>query len=267
MSDSADIVLDGIEFLRGDRFILKGIDWVIESGSQAAILGPNGSGKSTLVRILLGYLWPTRGSVTVLGKLFGEYDLHELRKTVRLVQSNSPFEIDPDLSVQQAIFTGYDGTLGCYSTISSDQEKHIDELIYSMGLGAVRKSQYFTLSTGERVRTLLARALVTKPRVLILDEPTAGLDIRGRMEFLSLIDSLSKQTNPPSIITVTHHVEELPRGTENILLLDQGTIARIGTTAEIFEPALLSRIFGCPVQVQQIEGHYYLHATGAEWKL
>lgn len=248
--------------LRNDRPILDGVSWSVRAGEQAAILGPNGSGKSTLTRVLMGYLWPSRGEVSVLGRRFGETNLNELRTLVRLVQPNGPFELDPALTVRDGVFTGYEGTLGVFSEPTPHQVRHVEEMIDRVGLSRVASSPYGQLSTGERLRTQLARALVVKPAVLILDEPTAGLDIRGREELLLLVDQLSESPEAPAVLMVTHHVEELPLRTTNVLLLDDGRVAAKGAPDAVLTSASLSRVYRCPVDVTRRDGRFYLHATG-----
>ncbi|MBC7785311.1 MAG: ATP-binding cassette domain-containing protein [Burkholderiales bacterium] len=264
--NAAAVQIKDIAVLRGQRVILEDICWTVEAGQHAAILGPNGSGKSTLARILLGYLWPTRGSVVVAGRVFGETNLHDLRKLVRLVQPNGPFQIDDALSTRDAVSTGFDGTLGVYDACTDPQRRVVEEWLERVGLAGVADSAFGHLSTGERVRALLARALVGGPQVLILDEPTAGLDIRGREELLSALSDLAGDSRgSPTIIMVTHHVEDLLPSTSNILLLDRGQAAAVGTLPEVLRPELLSRVYNCPVDVRQINGRYYLHATSRSW--
>ncbi len=263
--DDSAVDVRNVTFLRNDRAILDSVSWHVAAGEQAAILGPNGSGKSTLVRILLGYIWPTQGTVRVAGRKFGETNLNDLRKIVRLVQSNSPFEIDPVLTLRQVVFTGYEGTLGVYSTMDSTQHDAINAMIRRVGLSQVADNSYGYLSTGERLRTQLARAMIVQPSVLILDEPTAGLDIRGREELLDLLEHLRDSPKSPALIMVTHHTEELPRGTTNVLLLDNGSVKATGTAAEVLTSDQLSSVYGCAVEVHPADGRYYLHARVSRW--
>jgi iron complex transport system ATP-binding protein len=259
--DGAAIALRDVWWVRDGRAILGGITWSVAPRSQAAIVGPNGAGKSTLVRILLGYLWPTRGGVSVAGRVFGEADLNQMRRVVRLVQANMPFELDPALSVREVVYTGFEGKLVVYESIDDALVARIDRMIDRVGLAHVRHNAYGLLSTGERLRAQLARALVTQPEVLILDEPTAGLDIRGREELLALLDQLRDEPDAPALVVVTHHTEELPRGTSNVLLLDNGQAAAQGRPEEVLTGGTLSRVYGCAVVVDRHDGRFYLRAT------
>ncbi len=263
LSNAADAIdISNVWLLRNDRPILRDVSWRVRAGEQAAILGPNGSGKSTLSRILLGYLWASRGTVRVAGRLFGETNLNDLRQIVRLVQPTLPYEIDPALSVREVVFTGFEGTLAVYSAMTDAQAKRVGEMIDRFGLHHIAGGAYGHLSTGEKLRTQLARAMVVRPSVLILDEPTAGLDIRGREELLDLLDSMANDTDgpPPAMIMVTHHTEELPRRTSNVLLLDDGAANVTGTPEVVLTGGRLSKVYGCPIDVHVAEGRYYLHA-------
>jgi iron complex transport system ATP-binding protein len=182
--------LRNVSLTRGGRTILQDISWSVPHGACAAILGPNGSGKSTLARILTGYMWPTSGEVFVDGQHFGEVDLNELRRHVRLVQSAGPYDVDPELTARQVVLTGLFGTIGLFDPTSATDEPRADELLSRVGLSAVRDSLYATLSSGERVRALIARALMLPPTLLLLDEPTAGLDLLAREQVLATVQAM-----------------------------------------------------------------------------
>src|SRR5215213_8785319 len=173
--------------LRDGRWILRDASWVVPAGACAAVLGPNGSGKSTLTRILAGHLWPSAGTVTVLGETFGEVNLVDLRKNIRLVQAAGPYDVDPALTTREVVLTGYFSTIGLYDATTPEMEGEADRLLDLVGLRAVGDHPYSTLSSGERVRSLIARALVLRPRLLLLDEPTAGLDLLAREQVLATV--------------------------------------------------------------------------------
>src|SRR5437867_511045 len=172
--DSIAIRLTGVSLQRGGRWILRDIDWTVPAGSCCAILGPNGSGKSTLARILAAHLWPSRGECEVLGGKFGQTSLPELRHSIRLVQAAGPYDVDPQLTAREVALTGYFGTLGLYDPVTPEMQAHADELLAQVGLAHVANQKYETLSSGERVRSLIARALASRPKLLLLDEPTAA---------------------------------------------------------------------------------------------
>jgi iron complex transport system ATP-binding protein len=261
------VELQGIGFRRDDRWILDDLSWEVEDGACAALLGPNGCGKSTLARIIAGHLWPTAGTVRVLGQTFGEVDLHELRKSLRLVQSTSPVEMDPDLTAHEVAVTGYFGTLGLYDPTTPDMHDHAAEVLDRVGLHHVATHRYTTLSNGERMRCLIARALVVRPRLLLLDEPTAGLDLLAREQVLATIQALfdSDSIDPPAVLFITHHLEELPPATSNVLLMDNGKVAAQGIPRDVLTASNLSPVYRCPMEVTETAGRFYAHVHPDAW--
>jgi len=261
------IDLRNVGVLRGERWILKNIRWQVNQGSCAAILGPNGSGKSTLARIVAGHLWPSEGSCAVLGQTFGEVDLMELRRSIRLLQPAGPYDVDTALTARQVVLTGFFGTLGLYDAITPRMEREADRVLAQVGLTTIAKNPYFTLSSGERIRALIARALVVEPRLLLLDEPTAGLDLLAREQVLATIQSLFEvEAQPPTVVMITHHVEELPPATSLVLVLDQGRCAASGSPTEVLRAEVLLRVYNCPVQVRQSGGRFYVEVHPEAWK-
>src|SRR2546423_4423790 len=208
-SKQPHLELRNVSLQRGGREILRNISWSVPHGTCAAILGPNGSGKSTLARILSGYMWPTSGDVFVDGQHFGEVDLNELRRSVRLVQSAGPYDVDPELTAREVVLTGLFGTIGLFDATTDEDRVRAEQLLARVGLSPVRDSRYSTLSSGERVRALIARALMQRPMLLLLDEPTAGLDILAREQVLATLQAmLAAPVHPPTVVMITHHVEE-----------------------------------------------------------
>ncbi len=261
--------LDNVSVLRQGRWILNGITWSVPARTCCAILGPNGSGKSTLTRILAAHLYPTRGDVTVLGNPFGESDLPSLRQRIRLVQAAGPYDVEPALTVREAVLTGFFGTLNLYDHhhLTAIMLTQADELLNRVGLAKVADQRYELLSSGERVRTLLARALASQPDLLLLDEPTAGLDLLAREQVLATVQSLFNQHTPPlTAVMITHHLEELPPATSNILLLDEGTPAYSGRPAEVLRSELLSKVYRCNLKVSRTNDRYSTHVDPGSWK-
>ena len=265
------IDLRGVGVLRDNRWILHDVTWAIPAGACCAILGPNGSGKSTLTRILAGHLWPTAGDVRVLGGLFGETSLPELRKQIRLVQAAGPYDVDPELTCHEVVLTGFFSTIGLYADTTPAQRAEADRLLGQVGLTHVAAHAYSTLSSGERVRALIARALVVRPKLLLLDEPTNGLDLLAREQVLATVQRLFEPAgraiaDPPTTIFITHHVEELPPATSQVLLLSDGGPAALGTPDEVLREAVLSPVYGCPLQVRRVGGRWYLEVHPEAWE-
>jgi iron complex transport system ATP-binding protein len=269
MSDhSPAIELSGAGVRRGESWILRGVDWSVPAGACAAILGPNGSGKSTLARILA---WPTEGDASVLGSRMGEANLLDVRRDVRLVQPAGPYDADPELSARQVVLTGFFGTIGLYDPTTGAMHAEADRLLEQVGLSHVAGHAYATLSSGERVRSLIARSLAVRPGLLLLDEPTAGLDLLAREQVLATVQRMfepesARQVAPPTAVMITHHVEELPPATSHVLLLSGGRVAARGTPAEVLRADVLSRAYDFEVQVRQSNGRYYVEVHPRAWE-
>lgn len=261
------IALHDVSLLRGGRRILHDISWTVQPHTCVAILGPNGSGKSTLARIISGYVWPTHGEVSVNGERFGEVDLNALRRSVRLVQSAGPYDVDEELTAREAVLTGLFGTIGLFDAVSDEDRARASQLLARVGLPNHGDAKYSTLSSGERVRTLIARALIVRPALLLLDEPTAGLDLRSREQVLATVESmLTDPVHSPTIVMITHHVEELGPATSQVMLLENGTIAAVGSREQVLQSELLSRVYQCPLHVERHADRFYVRVDPAGWK-
>lgn len=262
-----DILLSNVGLRRGTTWILRNINWQVPAGACAAILGPNGSGKSTLTRILACHYWPTEGESSILGARFGDASLLDLRQSIRLVQPTGPYDIDAELTAHQVVLTGFFGTLGLYDITNDAMASEADRLLRQVGLSHVRDHIYATLSSGEKVRNLIARALAKEPRLLLLDEPTSGLDLLAREQVLATVQALfESSTQPPTVVFITHHVEELPPATSHVLLLDQGQSAAQGTPAQVLKDDILSKVYRCPVKVRSASGRHYVEVHPQAWR-
>jgi iron complex transport system ATP-binding protein len=259
------IDLNGVGVRRGQRWILRDVDWIVPSGACAAILGPNGCGKSTLARVIAGHLWPTAGACIILGGRFGEADLPALRKSIRLVQPAGPYDVDATLTAIEVVETGFFGTLDLYHFPDAEMRRRATELLDQVGLARVADHVYSTLSSGERMRSLIARALASRPKLLLLDEPTAGLDLMAREQVLATVASLLAAEEHPTVVMITHHVEELPPQTTHALLLNDGQVAAKGSLAEVLRADVLSEVYRCPLEVAQAQGRYYVTVHPAAW--
>lgn len=261
------VELSKVTLQRSGRTILRNISWSVPAGGCAAILGPNGSGKSTLARVIMGQMWPTRGQVAVLGGRFGETDLNQLRESIRIVQSSGGVEMDPEQTARAVVLTGFFGTIGLYEATTAAMELAANRLLKQVGLAKEREQPFKTLSNGERMRCLVARALVVPPRLLILDEPTAGLDLLAREQVLATVQQLVQRSQtPPAVLMITHHVEELLPQTQHVLVLKSGRAAAAGKPAAVLRSDVLSKVYDFPVQVTRHGGRYLLHAHPSAWK-
>jgi iron complex transport system ATP-binding protein len=260
------VELHNVGVLRDNRWILKNVTWQVNPGTLAAILGPNGSGKSTLARLIATHWWPTTGTCSVLGYRFGNANLPELRKQIRMVQPAGPYDAEGSLTAHQTVLTGFFGTIGLYDSVTPQMKRRASALLNLVGLSKVAPNPYPSLSSGEKVRTLIARAMANAPRLLILDEPTAGLDLRAREQVLATVDLLMKTPNPPTVLLITHHVEELPPTTDQVLLLHRNKPAARGTMRQVLTPNILSKVYGVRVTVGIKSGRYYPQVQPSAWK-
>lgn len=257
--------MNDVAVRRGATTILRDIDWTLPRGSRCVVLGPNGSGKSTLMRVVTAFMWPSEGTVDVLGRRLGRTDVRKLRRRIAVVDPAARFGVDENLTATEVVLTGYFGTLGLFDTPEPWQIEHARETLQSVGLAQRQTHRYRLLSTGERRRCLLARALVELPELLILDEPTAGLDLAGRERLLATITQLQHRHPDLTVIMVTHHVEEISPRTDQLLLLGEGRIVAKGRPDDVITPERLSSVFGCKVFVQKRSGRWWLEVLPEAW--
>lgn len=262
-----------LHVVRGDVSILQGISCRVEAGTCTAILGPNGCGKTTLTRTLTGQMFVTQGEVRVLGETIGQTDIRALRKRIGIVNpspgnshaANSGAVVDVELSAHEVVLTGFFGTIGLYDVATPEQIEQADRMLLHVGLAHRRDLRFSLLSTGEQRRCMVARALAHMPELLILDELTAGLDLAGREQVLATVEMILARPNPPAVLMITHHVEELSPRTSQVLLMREGRIVASGPPKEVITPESLTKTFGCRVYVRRIHGRYWLEVLPEAW--
>jgi len=250
------VVLDGVSFLRNRRVILDRIDWRVDPHDHWVVLGANGSGKTTLLQILAGYVWPSRGHVTVLGERFGETDLRELRKRIGWVGSFLGVQFPPAQRPLDLIVSGKFASIGIYESPREEDYSRARDLAFRLGCESVLDSPYAVLSQGEKQRLLIARALIHDPELLILDEPCGGLDLVAREQLLRKLVELGSEGSGPTMILVTHHLQEIMPVFENVLLLKDGRCLAKGRKAQVLTAELLKEAFGIPIQLSQNGDRY-----------
>ncbi len=203
-------------------------------------------------------MWPSSGAVSIGGQVFGKVDLAEIRSTIGLIEPSRSPMFDPDVSVREVVATGLFGTirLPIDRDVSSAQWRRADEEIEQFGLGELNGSAFAQLSTGEQMKVLLARALVGKPGLLLLDEPTAGLDMGTRAACIGVLERLLNRRNHPTVVIVTHHLDELPRLVDQVVLLKAGGVLGQGPAEQVLTSEKLSTLFDCRVEVFRSNGRY-----------
>ena len=259
MSGTGDFVIrmEGVSVRRGDTTLLDSVDWTVELDERWVVLGPNGAGKTTLLRLAAADIHPSWGVVEVLGARLGRVDVFELRTRIGLSSAALGLRVPPDEAVRDVVISAG------YAVIGRWRERYdpldtarADELLGALGLRGLGGRPYGTLSEGERKRALIARALMTDPELLLLDEPTAGLDLGGREDLVARLSLLANDAEAPASVLVTHHVEEIPPGYSHGLLLREGRVVAAGLLDDVLTDENLSVTFGLPLAVQRRRGRY-----------
>ncbi|WP_010677972.1 ABC transporter ATP-binding protein [Bacillus timonensis] len=255
------MVLDlvNITLQRDDAQILQNINWQIEQGEHWVLYGLNGSGKTALLDLINAYNFPTSGSATVLGFQFGKVYLgEELRKKIGFVSSSLQEKFYPTDNAFEVVLSGAFASIGLYETPTDEMRERAIGLLEDLGCIGYANRDYATLSQGEKQRVLIARALMANPSILILDEPTNGLDFIAREQLLDSIERLAIKENSPTIIYVTHHVEEILPVFTKTLLLKSGEVFASGETNQIITSEILSDYFNLSVHVNWENNRPYL---------
>ena len=253
--------LRGLRVARGRTTILTGLDWTVRRGEHWVILGPNGAGKSSLLAALTGYLTPSGGEIEVLGRHFGRSDWRELREHIGLVGAGVQRLIDPTTTAFETVLGGHRAMINPWGRFPALARRRAHRLLRQDGLAAIADRPWQQLSEGERQRTLLARAQMAHPRLLILDEPCAGLDPVARESFLASLARIARARRGPGLVLVTHHVEEIVPGFTHALLLRSGAVLAAGPLGRTLTTAKLTAAFGHPVHVRRRAGRWQLRVV------
>lgn len=255
--------LQDVTFRRGGTQILHGISFTVREGEQWALLGPNGAGKSTILGMCGAETHPTTGTVTVLGGRLGRVELARLRRTIGHVNPRHP--LSTPLTLREVVTTGITGTIDLpmrWQPEPADLDR-VDDLIDTLGLAHRAHDRWPTLSQGERGRALIARALVCRPRILLLDEPSTGLDVAAREQLLETVDKLVATHPEMASILVTHHLEELPTTTTHALLIAGGRVVAAGPAQQVITSENVTRAFAHPIRVSFHDGRWAARAQRA----
>jgi iron complex transport system ATP-binding protein len=249
--------LRGVSYVANGKMILHSINWKVAPGEHWAILGPNGSGKTTVLKLACGYIWPNAGGeIYRRGKTLTH--LPELRKSIGWVTSILAAAIPPRERVVRTVISGKFAQIGYVEGFGGETNKRdyrmADRYLEQMGCGFLRDQEFGTLSQGEQQKVLIARARMTKPYLIILDEPCAGMDPGARENFLVSLRRMGRQAKIPSLIYVTHHVEEILPMFRKILVLKDGRVRHAGSTAKVLKSDLLEELYGVALSLLKKKG-------------
>jgi iron complex transport system ATP-binding protein len=255
------IAVENATVTRGGKNLVHDIDWHVELDERWVVLGPNGAGKTTLLGLAAARLHPSRGTVHVLGERLGRVDVFELRTRIGLASMAVHDRMPGDESVLNAVVTAAWSVVGrfqeSYDRLDTGRAR---ALLNQFGVAGLADRRYGTLSEGERKRVQIARAMMTDPELLLLDEPAAGLDLGAREDLVRRLAEMAADPDAPAIVLVTHHVEEIPPGFTHALLLREGSVVASGLLTETVTSENLSKAFDLPLRVAYVDGRFTARA-------
>ena len=254
MSDEV-LRLAGVGVRRGSSMLIRDTTWTVHANERWVVIGPNGAGKTTLLQVAAAQLFPTDGSVRILGEQLGATDVFELRPRIGLASAALADRVPPNEKVIDLVLTAAYAIVGRWKEEydSTDVTRAV-ELLDALGCAHLIRRRFATLSEGERKRVQIARALMPDPELLFLDEPAAGLDLGGREDLVRRIAVLASDGTAPTMVMVTHHVEEVPQGFTHAMLMRRGSVLALGRLEDVFTERNLSKCFGVPLALER-RGH------------
>ena len=264
LPDPAALSLRDVTLVREGRAILNNVSWNVGADERWVVLGRNGCGKSTLMKIASLYLHPSSGEVDVLGETLGRTDVRSLRKRIGVASSGMADQLRSDLIAADVVMTAKNAALETWwHTYDDADRQRARDCLERMEIGRLADRSFATLSSGEKQRVLLARTLMPEPGLLLLDEPTAGLDLAGREDLVRTLGVLAVGVDTPATVLVTHHVEEIPEGFTHVLMLREGRVLSAGTLDDVLTEANLSECFEMPLGLERRHGRWWAWGTEA----
>jgi|SRR5579875_2325876 len=261
MSDEV-LRMRGVGVRREKSMLLREVDWTVHADERWVVIGPNGAGKTTLLQLAAAQMFPTTGTVDVLGARLGEVDVFELRSRIGLASVAVADRVPPAEKVIDLVLTASYAIIGRWREDyeSADVTRAV-ELLDALGCAHLIRRRFATLSEGERKRVQIARSLMPDPEFLLLDEPAAGLDLGGREDLLRRLSGLARDPKAPTMALVTHHVEEVPDGITHAILLRKGGVVAAGPVAEVFTERNLSKCFGIALSIEHRQSRWTARAV------
>jgi len=250
--------LAGVRIERAGTVIVDGVDWTIEKGQHWAMLGANGSGKTSLLSAVMGYLPATAGHIEVLGERYGEADWREMRRRIGVVSTALAPMLEGGEAALKTVLSGKAAMLGYYGPADEVDVERARQILGQMEAAHLEARPWWQLSQGERQRVLIGRSLMASAGLLVLDEPCAGLDPVARARFLEFLERWVRQGGAPSLVLVTHHIEEVVPLFSHALVLHKGRVLKSGAKDEVLTSDIISRAFDVPVRITARDGRYAL---------
>ncbi len=252
--------VENLTIQRGDATLVRSVNWAVRPGEHWVILGANGSGKTSLLRALGGYLSPSEGEVHLLGETFGEADWRELRTRLGFVSASIAHLLHDEDVALEIVAGGRRAMAGYWGDLSKEDRTAAHRLLRELDATELAAKPWQILSQGERQRVLIARALMATPRLLLLDEPCAGLDPVAREQFLALVQRLGSRRQAVPLVLVTHHIEEILPVFTHALVLRRGRVFAAGAIPDVITARTLSEAFEAPLRLSRRQGRYRLHS-------
>lgn len=250
-----------VSLYRSGRPVLEKINWSVQEGERWVIIGPNGAGKTSLLSLISTYIFPTSGSLIVLGSAIGKIDSAQLKPRIGIASSANLDLIEADERVIDFVLSSAYGIFGRWNEdYDLWDESRAKALLTVFGIKELAERNFASLSEGERKRSIIARSLMSDPELLLMDEPTAGLDLGAREDLLQRISTFASDPSAPASVIVTHHLEEIPAGSTHILVLNKGKIFAEGKIDQVLTSQLLSDLYGLKISLEIKEGRFFARA-------
>ncbi|MDT2597304.1 ABC transporter ATP-binding protein [Enterococcus dongliensis] len=246
------LAFEHVQLIRQQTVLLQDINWHINSGEDWAILGLNGAGKSLMLNMISGNLWPSKGRLTVLGEVFGETSIPDLTKRIGWVSQSLQEKIHREEQSEYIVLSGKFASIGIYQMYSETELAEAKQLLCSLGAEKLIGKTFQILSQGEKQIVLIARALMAKPELLILDEPCNGMDLFAREDLLARIQKMKQAADAPSLLYVTHHTEEILPFINHLLMIRKGQVFKQGHREELLKENILNEFYQRPIAIHKM---------------
>lgn len=257
------VTIKGASVYLEETLVLKDINWELQRGARCFIMGANGAGKTTLVKLLMGYVWPLYGAeIDILGYRYGESNLTDVRKKIGWVSPFMQHWTSPEAKALNVVISGLDGSLGLFRRPAPEEIKQAMAILEQLNAAHLAERHWYALSSGEQVKFLIARALITSPELLILDEPSVYMDLAGREYLLSEIERFANSRPDLTLIFITQRIEEIMPVFRDGMALKEGRIFKAGTTEEVLTEENLEAVFGIPVRLLRTDDGRFWPVVG-----